>query len=437
MMSLARVAAAASLLLLARPTAAQNACPGQPETVDLLDMLVNTVTAQRAVQDGLMDRVDAICSTMGIDCRRGVSPYPVESALSMTVDNGYADALGDTDALADCYLTPEEIATDPEAAALAASFVAETAASLGVDPSSIDVTGISLDNDNVPGCAPGFERGEEPDVRAITIAMDDGFTGQLGNAMARADCMLTPSEIASDPQLARIARGFSGAACAIVGLMGTDLLSDTPADCSSSTGISVTSIQLVGCGQDNTTPQVTVQVPEVFGNSLAGTAAYTDCTITEDELSPTGHDFVNQVVQNEATLLGVPPGQVTLDAIFMDGDSQAGCGQNAGVSGGFGVDLDPDYLNTLGDSTGGLDDGTLTPDEIAADADAQALADEFRAAVCASLGLVDCSQIDIDGIDVIGRRRQLGEGETQVMTAQPRWRFNNGDTLLRVKLNVV
>lgn len=374
---------------------------------------------------------------MGIDCRRGVSPYPVGSSLNLVVDSGYAEALGDSDALADCYLTPEEIATDPEAAALAANFIAETAASLGVDPSSIDVTGISLDNDSVPGCAPGFERGRDPDVRAITIAMDDGFTGYLGNAMARADCMLTPTEIASDPQLARIARGFSGAACTIVEMMGTDLLSDTPADCSSSTGITVTSIQLVGCGQDNTTPQVTVQVPELFGNSLAGTEAYTDCTITEDELSPTGHDFVNQVVQNEATLLGVAPAQITLDAIFMDGDSQEGCGQNAGVSGGFGVDLDPDYLNTLGDSTGGLDDGTLTPEEIAADADAQALADEFRAAVCASLGLVDCSQIDIDGIDVIGRRRQLAEGETPVMTARPRWRFNNGDTLLRVKLKVV
>eukprot|EP01043_Picozoa_sp_COSAG02_P024997 COSAG02_NODE_1387_length_12938_cov_24.292235_7_plen_377_part_00 len=376
---------------------------------------------------------------MGIDCRRGVSPYPVGSSLNVIVDNGYADALGDPDALADCYLTPEEIATDPEAAALAASFIAETAASLGVDPSSIDVTGISLDNDQVPGCAPGFERGEsrDPDVRGITIAMDDGFTGHLGNAMARADCMLTPTEIASDPQLARIARGFSGAACSIVGLMGTDLLSDTPRDCSASTGITVTGIQLVGCGQDNTSPQLTVQVPELFGNSLAGTEAYTDCTITDDELSPTGHDFINQVVQNEATLLGVAPSQITLDAIFMDGDSQEGCGQNAGVSGGFGVDLDPDYLNSLGDSTGGLDDGTLTPEEIAADADAQALADEFRAAVCASLGLVDCSQIDIDGIDVVGRRRQLAEGETPVMTAQPRWRFNNGDTLLRVQLKVV
>lgn len=357
--------------------------------------------------------------------------------MSMNVDSGFADSLGDTDALADCYLTPEEIATDPEAAALAANFIGETANQLGVDPSSIDITGISLDNDQVPGCAPGFERGETPDVRAITIAMDDGFTGQLGNAMARADCMLTPAEIASDPQLARIARGFSGAACTIIDLMGSDLQGESAADCSSSTGITVTNIQLVGCGQSNSSPELTIQVPEAFGNSLAGTSAYTDCTITDDELSPTGHDFVNQVVQNEATILGVPTAQVTLDAIYMDGDSQSGCGQNAGLSGGFGVDLDPDYLNSLGDSTGGLDDGTLTPEEIAADDDAQALADEFRAAVCASLGLVDCSQIDIDGIDVVGRRRQLGEGDTAVMTAQPSWRFTNGDKLLRVKLNVV
>ena len=357
--------------------------------------------------------------------------------MSLTVDSGFAEALGDEDALADCYLTPEEIATDPEAAALAAQFIAQTAASIGVDPSAIDVSGISLDNDEIPGCAPGFEIGEAPHVRAITIAMDDAFTGRLGNAFARADCKLTPVEIASDPALARIARGFSGAACSIIGLMGTDLRADTNFDCSTSTGITVASIQLVGCGQPNTSPEVTIQVPEAFGNSLAGVTAYTDCTITADELSPTGQDFISQVVQNEALLLGVAPSQVTLDAIFMDGDSEAGCGQNAGLSGGFGVDLDPDYLSTLADGTDGLDDGTLSPEEIAADADAQALADEFRAAICASLGLVDCSQIDIDGIDVIGRRRQLGEAAAAVVTAQPLWSFSNGDKLVRVKLSVV
>ena len=102
MASLARVASLASLLLLARPIGAQQACPGEPHTLDLvrpkaapppyslslslsvserprptvpdgahqdlvvarvaqLDMLVNTVSAQRAVQDGLNARVDAVC----------------------------------------------------------------------------------------------------------------------------------------------------------------------------------------------------------------------------------------------------------------------------------------------------------------------------------------------------------------------------------------
>jgi len=376
-------------------------------------------------------------STMGVDCRRGVSPYPLGSSVNVAVDPAYAATLGNDNAMADCFLTPQEIATDPDAAALAAQFIAETASQMGVDPSQVDITGISLDSDSVPGCAPGYGPGEtDVHSRMITITLDDGFTGRLGNDMARADCMLTPAEIASDPTLARVARGFSGAACTILEMMGPNDLRASQ-DCAENTGVSVLSIKLVGCGESNTTPEVSVQVPEVFSNALAGTPAYDDCTITQDELSPTGHDFVNQVVQNEATLLGVSPDAVSLDAIYLDGDTQAGCGQNAGLSGGFGVDLDPDYLDSLADSTGALDDGTLTPDEIAADPDAQALADEFRAAVCASLGLVDCSQIDIDGIDVVGGRRQLESGETAVTTARPSWSFTNGDVMLKVKLNVV
>ena len=77
-------------------------------------------------------------SSMGLDCRIGVSPYPVGSGMSMIVDPAYAATLGSSSALADCYLTPEEIATDPEAAALAASFIAETANQLGVPPSQVE-----------------------------------------------------------------------------------------------------------------------------------------------------------------------------------------------------------------------------------------------------------------------------------------------------------
>lgn len=374
-------------------------------------------------------------TTMGIDCRRGISPYPEGSSLILNIDSGYAEAVGDSDTLADCFLTPEEIAMNPEAAALAADYIAETAASMGVDPSSIDITGISLDSDNVPGCAPGFEQGGDGEVTAITIAMDDGFTGHMGNAMARADCILTPREIASDPQLARIARGFSGAACSMMGLMGADSGSGTAADCSAS-GVRVTNIMLVGCDQLNTIPELTIQVPGAFGNALAGASAYGDCTLTNDELSPTGRDFANQVAHNEAVLLGVPSEEVTLDTIHMDGDTQEGCGQGAGMSGGFGLELNPEYLNSLG-SDGALDDGSLSPEEIAADPAAAALADEFRLAVCASLGLTDCSQIDIDGIDIVdpdqGGRRQLAEGWK---TVQPLWHFTNGDRLLKVKFNV-
>jgi hypothetical protein len=368
-------------------------------------------------------------NTMGIDCRRGVSPYPdIGSGLSLAVDPAYTNSLGSQSALADCYLTSEEIATDPEAAALAASFIAETAAQLGVDPGDVDITGISLDNDNIPGCAPGYELGGSPHLRAITVSLDDAFTGRLGNEMARLDCTLTPAEIASDPTLARIARGFTGSICSMMQMGGrTD-------ECIGD--ITVTQIKLVGCGGANTAPDVTVQVPEAFSNALASVSAYDDCTITYSELSPTGQDFVSQVIQSEANVLGVPTSQVSLESISVDGDSTAGCNQNAGLQGGFGVTLNPDYLASLGDTNGGLADGTLTPEEIAADADAAALAEEFRLTVCASLGLVDCSQVQIDGIDVVGRRR-MESGEGELVTVQPTWKFTNGDVMLRVKLTTV
>ena len=379
-------------------------------------------------------------SSMGLDCRIGVSPYPVGSGMSMIVDPAYAATLGSSSALADCYLTPEEIATDPEAAALAASFIAETANQLGVPPSQVEISGISLDSDNVPGCAPGYGPGDASgaNLRSITIALDEAYTGRLGNPMSRADCVLTPSEIAADPQVARVARAFTGAACNLM-----DMGAASSTGCATGSGITVQRIQLVGCGDESrTVPDVTVQVSRFFSNALGSTSAYVDCSITTDELSPTGQDFVNQIIQNEAVLLGRDPSTISVDSISVDGDSTEGCGQNAGLSGGFGVTLDPDYLDVLHDGTA-LDDGTLDANEIANDADAAALAEAFRQTICDSLGLVDCTQVNIDGIDLQdpgGSGRRLAEGEwsaQDALTVRPIWSLANGDVMLRVKLSTV
>ena len=376
---------------------------------------------------------------MGLDCRIGVSPYPppgVGSGMSMVVDPAYSATLGSSSALADCYLTPEEIATDPEAAALAASFIAETANQLGVPPSQVEISGISLDSDSVPGCAPGYGPGDGSgaNLRSITIALDEAYTGRLGNEWARADCVLTPSEIAADPQVARVARAFTGAACNLM-----DMGAASSTGCATGSGITVQSIQLVGCGESRTVPDVTVQVSRFFSNALGSTSAYVDCSITTDELSPTGQDFVNQIIQNEAVLLGVNPSNISVDSISVSTEGTEGCG---GVSGGFGVTLDADYLDVL-HSGDALNDGTLDANEIANDEEAAALAEEFRLAICHSLDLVDCSQVNIDGIDLQdpgGSGRRLAEGEwsaQDALTVRPVWSLANGDVMLRVKLSTV
>ena len=54
-------------------------------------------------------------------CMTRVSGYDMELNHHMQVDAGFATALGDVESLADCYLTPAEIARDPEAQALVAA----------------------------------------------------------------------------------------------------------------------------------------------------------------------------------------------------------------------------------------------------------------------------------------------------------------------------
>ena len=75
------------------------------------------------------------------------------AGMTINVDPSYQAQLGTDATFADCWLTPEEIASDPEAAAFAASFIAATAAQLGVPASSITINGISTDGDSIPGCA--------------------------------------------------------------------------------------------------------------------------------------------------------------------------------------------------------------------------------------------------------------------------------------------
>ena len=61
--------------------------------------------------------------------------------MNLDLDGAYLDSLGDSDsAFSDGVLTAEELANDPEAAALVAALEANIAQTLGVDPSTIEIT---------------------------------------------------------------------------------------------------------------------------------------------------------------------------------------------------------------------------------------------------------------------------------------------------------
>ena len=51
-----------------------------------LDMLVNTVSSQRAIQDGLMDRVDAVCVRLYLLPKLATKPVAVKAiALAVSI----------------------------------------------------------------------------------------------------------------------------------------------------------------------------------------------------------------------------------------------------------------------------------------------------------------------------------------------------------------
>jgi hypothetical protein len=80
------------------------------------------------------------------------------ASLTLAVDDSFVASMGSDAAFADCFLTPEELASDPEAAAVAAAFTAAMAAQFGVDSSSITLDGISTAGGTAPGCGGGGGR---------------------------------------------------------------------------------------------------------------------------------------------------------------------------------------------------------------------------------------------------------------------------------------
>jgi hypothetical protein len=97
----------------------------------------------------------------------GCGTGTVASDFTVGINPSYYNAITDglsVGAMADCYISSEEMGADPEVAALASAIAAAQASALGLDPASITVTGVHTDGDATPGCQSGRRNLLVPDT---------------------------------------------------------------------------------------------------------------------------------------------------------------------------------------------------------------------------------------------------------------------------------
>ena len=270
-----------------------------------------------------------------------VTPTPspaANSGMVLNVHPDFAAQLGDEAAFADCYLSPEEIATSPAAAAFALAFRQQTADSLGLPLADVTLNGISTDGDATPGCADSGSAAES----GMTMNIHPDFAAQLGDEAAFADCFLTPEEIATSPAAAAFALAFRMQVAASLGV---------PVEDVALSGISTDGDNTPGCaGSTPTVTQtvdldVTAELAAVLGDS----AALSDCYLSTEELNadPNAAAFALALIQAQAAAAGLDPAQVSLDGIVTDGDPTPGC--QGGESGRrrLGDGYQPQYSSKL------------------------------------------------------------------------------------------
>ena len=377
--------------------AAQTCAPTDAELDTVVKITLaqqDKLEAQRAAIACLTSCIGGGSCTCGGGISGGMGPSPggsgnLNSGIAILVDPEYAASLGTDAAFADCWLTPAEIASDPEAMAFAASFQAATAAQLGVDPSMVQISGISTDNDNTPGCgvgAPGTVSSGH------TITVDPSYMDALGNDAAFADCYLDPTEIASDPEAALFAANYIAAVAAELGVDPSQI---------QVAGISTDGDNIPGCASPSVGSGVTVHVDPDYIDALGDQDAFADCFLTPEEIAsdPEAAALAAQFIASTAAQLGVDPSAITLTGFSTDSDPAPGC-QGGSLNHGLALTVDDTYAGTLGDADA-FADCWLSPEEVATDPEAAAFVDAFVASTAAQLG-VDPSSIVLNGVSTAG-----------------------------------
>ena len=311
----------------------------------------------------------------------------VNGGFTLQVTPDYAQQLGTDAAFADCFLTPDEIASDPEAAAFAAAAMQTIADNAGVDVSTVTLSGISTDGDDVPGCDGGGSQSGSSNGMVMNVSPE--FAAQLGTDLAFVDCWLTPEEIANDAEAAAFALAFVTATAAALGVDPASVIFG---------GISTAGLDGPGCNPSiaASASETTFQVDDAYAAVLSDGTGFDDCVLSPAEIAADADAaaLAQAFAETQAANLGVDVSDITITSITATAGS--GCGAAQAASSGMQVAVTPEFLVGLGGS-GFLDDCWISSDEIAADPDAAAFAAAIIATQAATLG-VDPSTIMIDGI---------------------------------------
>jgi hypothetical protein len=209
----------------------------------------------------------------------------LEASNHIQVDPAFAVSLGNVVSLSDCFLTPKEIADNKEATALVQAWKATQAAELGVDPSQVEVKGISFENDNVPGCSDPAVEAMVNDISGaknmptLRIRMDNHMyhTSLSANEGIRSkgrDCHLTPEEIGSDAAATALATFYTRAVCKQL-----KVLNPSQTECEVGSGITVTGIDLADCGQKGVTEACYPTSDDAPGTVVTACATAMDETV--------------------------------------------------------------------------------------------------------------------------------------------------------------
>eukprot|EP01052_Picozoa_sp_SAG31_P012958 SAG31_NODE_769_length_12212_cov_5.357508_2_plen_544_part_00 len=245
----------------------------------------------------------------------------VGTGMVLQVTPEFQDSLGHPAAFLDCWLSPEEIASDDDAAAFAEAFRQSSAESLGVAPSEIVLDGISTAGLNQPGCAPSTSGA----AATTGLSVSEDFAASIADSGGFEDCVLDADEIAADEDAQAMALAFAQTQAAALGVDVEDI---------TITGIEATAG--IGCSQvPHAAASVSVGVTNDFVASMGegqATGFLDDCYISAEEIdtNPNAAALAQAFINTQAATLGVDPETITVTGFSTDDDDTPGCSGSSG-----------------------------------------------------------------------------------------------------------